>query len=123
MRNMKKEGTVSFQGLTRAFAVGLLLIGGWAATNCNQAWGQQELNRKVKSRVVPTYPDVAQRMRIAGVVRILVTVSPNGSVKDTRLMGGHPLLANAALDALKKWRFEPGPEEAGIVEFRFDPSR
>jgi TonB family protein len=58
------------------------------------------------------------------VVKILITVAPNGSVKDARLVGGHPVLANAALDAVKKWRFEAGPQEsAGIVEFRFDPSR
>jgi TonB family protein len=57
-------------------------------------------------------------------VKILVTVSPNGSIKEAKLMGGHPLLANAALDAIKQWRFEPAPgETTGTVEFRFDPSR
>jgi hypothetical protein len=35
-------------------------------------------------------------------------------------VGGHPLLANAASDAMKKWRFEAGPEETtGLVEFKF----
>jgi TonB family protein len=58
------------------------------------------------------------------VVNVQVTVAPNGTIKDTKLMGGHPVLASAALDALKQWRFEPGPEEStGTVEFRFDPSR
>ena len=62
-------------------------------------------------------------MNITGVVKIQVTVATNGSVKNTKLVGGHPLLANAALDALKRWRFEAGPEETtGIVEFKFDPS-
>jgi outer membrane biosynthesis protein TonB len=37
-------------------------------------------------------------------------------------MGGHPVLANAALDAVKKWRFEPAAmESTGIVDFKFDP--
>jgi TonB family protein len=63
-------------------------------------------------------------MNITGVVKILVTVSPNGSVKDAKLVGGHPLLANAALDAVKRWRYEAGPEETtGIVEFRFNPNQ
>jgi outer membrane biosynthesis protein TonB len=39
-------------------------------------------------------------------------------------VGGHPVLANAALDAVRKWRFEAGAEEStGIVEFHFDPVR
>jgi TonB family protein len=47
---------------------------------------------------------------------------PNGTVKGARVMGGHPVLANAALDAVKKWRFEPAAmESTGIVDFKFDP--
>jgi len=38
------------------------------------------------------------------------------------VVGGHPLLVNAAMDAIKKWKFEPAPEEStGIVEFKFQP--
>jgi TonB family protein len=70
------------------------------------------------------YPELAKRMNITGVVKVLVTVAPNGSIKEARLVGGHPLLANAALEAVKKWRFETGPEEStGIVEFRFNPNQ
>jgi len=54
----------------------------------------------------------------------LITVTPTGSVKDVKLMGGHPVLANSAMDAVKKWHFEAGPQEStGIVEFRFDPAQ
>jgi TonB family protein len=57
-----------------------------------------------------------------GVVKVEITVAPNGTIKNAKLIGGHPVLANAALDAVRKWRYEAGPEEsAGIVEFRFDP--
>jgi TonB family protein len=112
---------VSFGALHRALAVALFLVGGWAATNAPPAWGQ-ELNRRTKSKVTPNYPELAQRMKITGVVKVLVTVSPNGSIKEAKLMGGHPVLATAALDAIKKWRFEAGPEEStGTVEFHFDP--
>jgi TonB family protein len=53
----------------------------------------------------------------------MVTVSPNGTVKDTKVMGGNPILVNAAMDALKKWKFEPSAEEStGTVEFKFEPS-
>ncbi len=115
---------MSFQALNRAFAVGLLLVGGWAAISAPVALGQETINRKVKNKVAPVYPDLARRMNITGVVKIEITVSANGSIKNAKLVGGHPVLANAALDAVKKWRFEAGPEEStGIVEFRFDPTR
>lgn len=80
-----------------------------------------ELTRKVKFKAAPTYPDVARRMNIAGVVKIAVVVAPNGTLKTTKVVGGHPLLASAALDALKKWKFESAPEESsGVVEFKFE---
>jgi len=68
---------------------------------------QEELTRKAKSKVAPTYPELAKRMSIAGVVKVQVVVAPNGSVKTTKVVGGHPLLVNAAVDAVKKWLFEP----------------
>jgi TonB family protein len=106
------------------FAASLLLIGGWIATSAPLAWGQAEVNRKVKIKVPPVYPDLARNMNITGVVKIEVTVSSNGSIKNAKVIGGHPVLASAALDAVKKWRFEAGPQEStGIVEFRFDPTQ
>ena len=84
---------------------------------------QDEITRKVKSKVSPVYPELARRMSISGVVKVQVVVAPNGSVKSTKIVGGHPLLVNAATDAIKKWRFETGSEETtGIVEFKFDPN-
>ena len=115
---------MSAQTLNRAFAVGLLLLGGWAATGAPLSWGQDEVTRKTKSQVAPVYPELAKRMNIRGVVRIQVTVAANGSIKDAKLVGGHPVLANAALDAVKKWRYEPAPAETtGIVVVRFNPAQ
>lgn len=81
---------------------------------------EEELTRKVRTKVAPVYPDIARRMSISGVVRVVVVVSPNGALKDTKVIGGHPLLVNAAMDALKRWKFEPaGEESTGVVEFKF----
>jgi TonB family protein len=114
---------VSFRTLNRWFAVGLLLVSGCVATASN-AWGQEEVKRKLKNKVAPTYPELARKMNITGVVRVQVTVDKNGTVKSTKLVGGHPVLANASLDAVTKWKYEPGPEETtGIVEFHFDPNQ
>jgi TonB family protein len=111
-------------GMNRQFAITLLLIVAGIVTNAHRAWGEDEIARKVKTKVAPTYPEIARRMNITGVVRLLVTVTPSGSVKDAKVVGGHPVLATSALDAVKKWRYEPSAQEAtGIVEFRFDPTQ
>ncbi len=82
----------------------------------------EELSRKAKTKVLPVYPEVARRMSIEGTVRLAVVVAPNGTVKSSKPVGGHPLLVNAAMDAMKQWRFEAGPtESSGIVEFKFHP--
>lgn len=81
-----------------------------------------DIVRRAKTRVEPSYPELARRMNIAGMVKVEVIVLPNGTVKEARVVGGHPVLATAALDAAKKWRFEPASTEStGVIEFKFDP--
>ena len=81
-----------------------------------------ELVRRAKNKVQPIYPELARKMNISGTVKIEVVVAPNGTVKDARVVGGHPVLANSALDAAKKWRFEPAAgESTGIIDFKFEP--
>jgi TonB family protein len=103
--------------------VGLLLILGCAAVNAPRAWGQDaDIARKLKNKIAPVYPELARRMSITGIVKVQITVDKGGTVKNTKLVGGHPILATAALDAVRKWRYEAAAEETtGIVEFRFDP--
>lgn len=80
-----------------------------------------EDERKVKSRVAPVYPDLAKRMNVTGSVKLQVVVLPNGTVKSAKIIGGHPLLVDPAMDAVKKWKFEPASEETtNVVEFKFD---
>ena len=82
---------------------------------------QNDVLRRAKSKVQPVYPELARRMNLTGSVKVEVVVAPNGSVKDAKVVGGHPVLANAALEAVKKWRFEPaGAESTGVVDFKFE---
>jgi TonB family protein len=120
---------VSFGKLRRVWAAGFLVLGmtglflhfGMAE---NPSAGQIELIRKVKTKVPPAYPDLARRMNIRGTVRVFVVVSPNGNIKESKAVGGNPILVNSAMDALKKWKFEPAPEEStGVVEFRFEDTQ
>ena len=79
-----------------------------------------EGKRKVKSKTSPLYPELAKRMNVAGKVKIEVVITPDGHVKSTRVVGGHPLLVQACQDAVKEWKFVPAAEETTqIVEFDF----
>ena len=78
--------------------------------------------RKVRTRVAPVYPAIARKMGLTGTVRVQVVVSPNGSVKETKVIGGHPILVTAAVDAVKKWKFAPASAETtGTLEIVFHP--
>lgn len=79
-----------------------------------------EGKRKVKSRVAPVYPELAKRMNVVGKVKIEVVITPDGRVKSTRVVGGHPLLVQACQDAVRDWKFVPSSDETTqIVEFEF----
>jgi TonB family protein len=61
-------------------------------------------------------------MNISGTVKLVVVVAPNGNVKSTKVLGGHPVLVTAAQDAVKRWKFESASEEnSGVVEITFKP--
>jgi TonB family protein len=83
------------------------------------ALGAEE--RRVKVRVAPIYPEIARKMNVNGTVKIEVVIGSNGAIKSIRPLGGHPLFIQAASEALKKWRYEPGTETTTVIEFRFHP--
>jgi TonB family protein len=92
------------------------------ASSVRPAFAQDAIDRKVKTRVSPTYPEIARKMGLTGTVKFRLTVASNGTVKETKVIGGHPILVNAAMDAVKKWKFETASAEStGTVEFKFNP--
>jgi TonB family protein len=66
-------------------------------------------------RVYPSYPPVARQARVAGIVTVEVTVDPQGNVTAARVIDGHPLLHQSALDAAKQLRFRPARRGAQPV--------
>lgn len=107
---------------TAALLAGLTLVTLGPTYAGAQNAQSDEMVRRAKSKVQPNYPELAHKMNISGTVKIEVTVAPNGTVKEARVVGGHPVLASAALDAAKKWRFEPAATEStGIIDFKFEP--
>ena len=103
--------------IAAATAVAVLLAG---ASAFSQTGSTDETRRKIKSKTTPTYPDLARRMNVSGKVKIEIVIAPDGRVKSTRVVGGHPLLVQTCQDALKEWKFVSSSEETTqMVEFEF----
>ena len=83
---------------------------------------ESEGARKVVNKVVPQYPSLARSMNLQGVVRVEVLVAPDGKAKYVEVKGGHPVLADAAQNAVRQWKWAPAPRESHeSVELRFNP--
>jgi periplasmic protein TonB len=61
----------------------------------------------ILKKVAPGYPSQARQLRIEGVVQLEATVAKDGSVKDVKVVSGHPILARAATEAVKQWKYKP----------------
>lgn len=78
--------------------------------------------RKIVQKIMPSYPEIAKRMKLSGSVKVLVTVASDGKVKTIQPMGGSPVLIQAAEDAVYKWKFASGSAETKeLIELHFDP--
>jgi TonB family protein len=114
---MKLKLLLAFLGLA-------LVVGGLAVLPpkvAAQEAAAETGKRKIRTKVVPDYPALAKQMNVTGKVKIEASVAADGHVISTKIVGGSPLLVNAALDAVKKWRFEPAPKDSTeIVEFEFN---
>jgi protein TonB len=58
-------------------------------------------------RVQPNYPPLARQARIQGTVLLQAEISKDGTIENLRLISGHPMLAPAAIEAVKQWRYRP----------------
>ena len=83
---------------------------------------QEKNQRKVVYRVEPEYPEDLKRIGVGGYVRVDATISPNGTVQDATVAGGNPILAEAAVKAVKKWKYvaQDSPTKARLI-FHFSP--
>jgi TonB family protein len=89
----------------------------------SQEASQQTVTRKLKGKVDAKYPELARQYQLSGKVKVEVVISPDGSVKKAHVIGGSPLLAGAAVEAVKQWKYEPGSKETiETVDFDFEHS-
>jgi len=88
----------------------------------SQSQADNTTKRRVVLRTAPAYPTLARSMALAGVVRVEVVVSPDGSAKTVGVKGGHPVLTQAVVSAVHNWKWEPAAHESReLVEVKFDP--
>jgi protein TonB len=71
---------------------------------------------RVSNRVQPIYPTLARQARIQGVVLLEAIIGKTGSLEKLRVLSGHPLLVQAALDAVNQWRYRPTVLDGEPVE-------
>lgn len=103
-----------------ATLVGLFLI--TFSPTVSRAQEQPTGARKIVSQTTPEYPELAKKMQIRGTVRVEAVVTPGGKVKLTQIVGGSPVLAKAAVDAVEKWKWAPAPQETKeLIELNFHP--
>jgi len=81
---------------------------------------QEETKGKLIHKVAPKYPKTARQKGIQGTVVICVTIGKDGTIKDLRAMSGPEELVPAALDAVKKWRYQPFELKGETVEVDTD---
>ncbi len=62
---------------------------------------------KLVNQVLPVYPPLAKSARIQGTVRLEALISKEGSIQNLRVLSGHPLLIQTAMDAVRQWRYQP----------------
>jgi len=62
---------------------------------------------RLMKRVPPVYPPLARQARIQGTVILKVRISKSGDVVNVQLVSGHPMLAPAAIEAVKQWKYDP----------------
>jgi protein TonB len=84
----------------------------------------QDSDRRLITRIEPEYPDALKKLYIGGVVRVEVQVAANGTVKNTKLLGGSPILGQSTMKAVKQWKYVPAAaDETLTVKIEFDPHR
>jgi TonB family protein len=109
-------GRRSFLGI----ALCLLLV----ACVAPLAAAQEGLSRKAINQPTPDYPQLARKMNLSGSVKIEVTINADGTIKNTKVVGGNPLLAASAEKTVKMWKYEPAKyESTGTITVNFGATR
>src|ERR1700689_5068041 len=78
------------------------------------------MSGRLMKRVPPVYPPLARQARIQGTVILKVQITKSGDVANIQLVSGHPMLAPAAIEAVKQWKYDPYVLNGESVEVETD---
>ena len=102
---------------TSLAALFLAVVLSWAAT-----LHAQGTTRRLLKKVPVPYPSILRSKSIGGVVRLRVFVKPDGTVRDTEVLGGNAILAESAQKSVMQWKFSPASSETALeISVTFDP--
>ncbi|HEY2457224.1 MAG TPA: energy transducer TonB [Candidatus Acidoferrum sp.] len=105
-----------WSGSLRCVALSLIALGLFAIPTIAQD------GRKLLIHPQPVYPDLAKELSLKGNVRLEIVIGSDGEIKSTKPLGGHPILVQAATEAVKKWKYAPASgETTTTLEFSFRP--
>ena len=91
--------------------------------SCMSIGYAQDAARKILKKVPVQYPLVLKMKGIGGTVRLKVFIRPDGSVRDTEILGGSAILAESAQKSVSQWKFSPASSETTTeVSVLFDPA-
>ena len=92
------------------------------ASNTAVGGGSSEASPSYYRNPPPTYPEAARRMRREGLVRLFVTVEPNGTASSITISSssGHQILDEAAIAAVQHWKFKPGEINGVAVQSKVE---
>lgn len=77
-------------------------------------------SRKAVANPEPQYPPIARQLHITGTVRVELVINADGTIKSSKILGGHPVLVDAVQHALVNWRYAPAASETTQeVDFKF----
>ena len=105
-------------------SVVLLILCALLTPLSSKAQQDSSSKRKLVNHTAAQYPPLARHLALGGVVKVDAVVAPDGSVKALDVKGGHPVLAQAAANSVRQWKWEPAAHESHeLVEIRFSPSQ
>ena len=104
----------------------LFLMLAIALVLCSSGIHAQQLKhdgkRKITGELKLVYPPLARKLHLTGKVRVIAVVAAEGHVSDTQVIGGSPVLVQAAVTAVSKSKWQPNAQETKeIIEISFQP--
>jgi protein TonB len=85
------------------------------------AVSSQDAEPKLLKKVIPTYPEVFKGRGIYGTVHLKLQLDADGTVKSIEVLGGNPIFSDAAMKAVKQWRYAgSGKERTATVSVEFE---